>query len=1268
MTNASLREMVSSSGLSDEQTGQVLHILEEYLAELERGGRPQPEELLARHPDLADLLKEYLDRLDLLHEAAVRFRVAEPPTDAAAPAATDLGRLGDFQLLREIGRGGMGIVYEAEQISLNRRVALKVLPFAATMDSRQLQRFQNEARAAAGLHHTNIVPVYYVGNERGVHYYAMQFIEGRDLASLVAQLQEQVGRKGAEPQPAKTVDVAEGQVVPQPASPGLDTRPIAGLSTEQPIRSLGYFRSVARLGIQAAEALDHAHQMGIVHRDVKPANLLLDATGRLWVTDFGLAQIQSDTRLTMTGDLVGTLRYMSPEQALAQRAVVDHRTDIYALGATLYELLTLEPVFSGRDRQDLLRQIAFEEPRRPRQVNRAIPRELETIVLKAMEKNATGRYATAQDLAEDLDRFVEDRPIQARRPTLPQRLARWGRRHPGLTAALGLATGLLLAGTWAWDRQTTQAETAAREVVKEAQQLQKEDHLAEALQAARRAGDLLPWLGGNAQLRQTIAELVADLQLLNSLEDAQMESASERTDGNGFDRKREALLYRQAFLDSGIDVLAGDEAAVAQALRHRAVVADIVVAIDEWARIAPDPVDRERLGRLAELLDPDPDQLASHVRRAAQARDRKTLEQLAEKAQASLPAPTVLIRLGNALVDVSATTEAVRLWRAGQQRYPADFRLNTNLGTTLREMGPRHVAEAVRFSSAAVALRPLSPSAWLNLGAALGSAERHVESEAAYRRALALKDFATAHSNLGNALSGQGRQAEAEAAFRLAIERDPSDAPAHSNLGALLWKQGKLLEAEKEFRQAIKLWPEFHMAHFNLGNALADLGRLPDAEKAYQRAIELRPDFADLYNNLGTTLGMQGRLAEAEETFRRAIKQNPENASAHHNLGFALVLQKRYPEAVSIYQRAIELKPEDATSYLDLANALGKQGRLAEAEKAIRRAIELNPDNVQAHEKLGHALFGQKRYEEAEKAFRRATELRSDLVTAHENLGYMYSRQNRHLEAVAAHRRTIELSPDDPRFHGNLGGALRSLGRYEEALTAYRRCHELGSKQPGWLFPSAQWVRDTERLIALAPRLPALLAGEVQPADAAESLLLARECHRSLKRYVAAARLFTATFAAEPSLARDHRASHRYDAACVAALAAAGQGVDAVTLDAAERIRLQRQALDWLNAELAALTELAADPGSRPLVRQKLERWQKDTDFAAVRDAAALAQLPEAERTQRLVAWPQFVLAAALAQLPEAEQAAWQKLWADVDDLLKRNNAQQGTEKAIPKP
>jgi serine/threonine protein kinase len=430
-----------------------------YLEAREAGRSDELSALLARHPDVADEIAAFVAGQDEMAHAAAPLRGAVAaailPEQARLP-----GPLGDFRIIREVGRGGMGIVYEAAQVSLGRRVALKVLPFAATMDSRQLQRFHNEARAAAGLHHTNIVPVFAVGCDHGVHYYAMQFIEGHTLAEFIAQQ-----RQGPPSQAPTMAEVDAATTVP----------PAAQATSGAP-RDKAYFRRVAEWGIQAAEALDYGHSLGVVHRDVKPANLLVDSSGRLWVTDFGLAQVQSDARLTMTGDLVGTLRYMSPEQALAKRVVVDHRTDVYSLGATLYELFALQPAFDGADRQELLRQIAFEEPRAPRRLNRAIPPELETIVLKALEKNPADRYAAAKELADDLRHWLEDRPIRAQRPSLGQRARKWARRHRGAAVAtvvclvaavvaLAISTGVI----WYQKRQTEaargEAEVQRREAI-----------------------------------------------------------------------------------------------------------------------------------------------------------------------------------------------------------------------------------------------------------------------------------------------------------------------------------------------------------------------------------------------------------------------------------------------------------------------------------------------------------------------------------------------------------------------------------------------------------------------------------------------------------------------------------------------------------------------------------------------------------------------------------------------------------------------------------
>jgi serine/threonine protein kinase len=311
--------------------------LEEYLAAAEAGHAPPRDEFLARYPELAEDLDACLAALNFIGRAAEGPRSVTADVARSKPPEQVLGQLGDFRILREVGRGGMGVVYEAEQMSLRRRVALKVLPFAATMDPRQLKRFHNEVRAVASLDHPHIVHVHAVGCQRGVNYYAMQFIDGQTLAAVIAASRH-AHSKRASVRDAKGDNNPTTAFVttPHQPDPRAETAADTAAKTAPAPRGVAYFRRVAELCIQAAEALDHAHQLGIVHRDVKPANLLVDGRGALWVTDFGLAHIQSDARLTMTGDLVGTLRYMSPEQALAKRAVIDHRTDVYSLGATLY--------------------------------------------------------------------------------------------------------------------------------------------------------------------------------------------------------------------------------------------------------------------------------------------------------------------------------------------------------------------------------------------------------------------------------------------------------------------------------------------------------------------------------------------------------------------------------------------------------------------------------------------------------------------------------------------------------------------------------------------------------------------------------------------------------------------------------------------------------------------------------------------------------------------------------------------------------------------
>lgn len=407
-------------------------LLEEFVDRLHRGERPDIGEFIAQHPGQAAALER------LLPTACAMVDMAVPP-HSTVPLATlaegsVLGQLGDFRLLQELGRGGMGIVYEAEQLSLNRRVALKVLPFAAVLDARRLQRFRNEARAAATLMHPQIVPVYFVGEERGVHFYAMQLIRGQTLSELLRGLREPGNGRPAADRPAVSRSVT-GSTVPaarQSTLPDRDRRESD--------------RRLLKWAAEAADALHYAHSLGVVHRDIKPSNLLIDDAGHLWITDFGLALTGTEADLTQTGELLGTLRYMSPEQALGNRGVVDQRSDVYALGMTLFEMLTGQPAWSESDRGALLQHIERDDPPRLRQLRPDLRVELETIVHKAIDKRPEARYQTAAELADDLRRFLQDQPILARPPGRLQRLQRWAWRHRIPVSSL-LLTAVICLGT-----------------------------------------------------------------------------------------------------------------------------------------------------------------------------------------------------------------------------------------------------------------------------------------------------------------------------------------------------------------------------------------------------------------------------------------------------------------------------------------------------------------------------------------------------------------------------------------------------------------------------------------------------------------------------------------------------------------------------------------------------------------------------------------------------------------------------------------------------
>jgi tetratricopeptide (TPR) repeat protein/tRNA A-37 threonylcarbamoyl transferase component Bud32 len=1025
----------------------LVKVLDDYLAAAQRGDPPDKSALLAAHPELADDLEACLASLDFIRRAAASG-TADVPAGHHPGDDTPTGLLGDFRIVREAGRGGMGVVYEAEQVSLGRRVALKVLPFAAALDPRQLARFRVEAQAAAQLHHTNIVPVHSVGVERGVHYYAMQFIDGRSLAEVVRELRE--ARAGSEPP---------------------DRSPLGASTSGRP-----FFEAVARLGVQAAEALEYAHSLGIVHRDVKPANLLLDARGTLWVTDFGLARLHADAGLTMTGDVLGTLRYMSPEQALARRVLIDQRTDVYSLGVTLYELLTLRPAFDGLDRQELLRQIAFEEPPAPRRVDPAVPRELETVVLKAMEKEPEGRYGSAQELADDLRRYLEHRPIKAKRPTLVERAAKWSRRHATAVGAAALVLLLSVVGLAVSNRMIARrnAEILRKSAEVERQRDEIKRALKESEEIRQRAEDAEKTARAEADKAKAVNDfLTKDLLTQadpenNAIEDKVtllevVDRAADKVGDRFHDQPEAESALRMTLADTyhGLGVFTKAEQQAQAALNleqrhHGPEAAGTFRALENLGHM------RDHLGRSSEALELLR-QASEGLQRTLGSDHPQTLASRHNLAQAYLHAG----RTAEAIALDEGTLE-LREAKLGPDD-PETLASRGNLATAYFAAG--RTAEAIALHEETLKLRtvklgPDHPSALVSRGSLASAYLQAGRTDQAIALCEGLlKPFA---AKLG--------------------PDHPHTLACRTALATAYLAAGRTDEAIALHEETLKLrtaklgpdHPETLASRNGLAVAYNRAGRTAEAIALHKQTLKLRtaklgpdhPDTLTSRNNLAVAYQDAGRMAEAialdEETLKMRTSKlgpnHPETLLNRNNLAAAYLDAGRTAEAIALHEATLTLMerqlgpdhPDTLTSRNNLAVAYERAGRTAEAialnEETLKlRTVKLGPDHPRtltscdnlaaAYESLGRWADAASLRRDGLARRRKAEKPDSPLLAGDLALfGHNLLKQAKWSEAETVLRECLaicetKLSDDWRRFHtmSQLGGALLGQGRYAEA-------------------------------------------------------------------------------------------------------------------------------------------------------------------------------------------------------------------------------------------
>jgi serine/threonine protein kinase/Tfp pilus assembly protein PilF len=941
-------------------------LAEDFLARERRGDRPSVAEYLARYPDLAVEIEE-------LFPVLVEMEVARHGGDETRAQAVD--RLGDYRILREIGRGGMGVVYEAEQESLGRRVALKVLR-SESSTPQQTGRFECEARSAAKLHHTNIVPVFGVGQEAGVHYYVMQFIPGQPLDEVLKEVrllrqsgcarlsvQARSNERDHDVRPAArdvavtlvggivpvsanaesqaadrsvgstvallTADDRSARTAPQAVGAQSSNASSSGnvLSSSTDLAGSGrlYAQAAARIGVQVADALEYAAEQGIIHRDIKPSNILLDMHGTAWVTDFGLAKVIGQEGLTQTGDLVGTLRYMAPERFRGQ---ADRCGDVYGLGLTLYELLALEPAFDESDRVQLIRRITDEGPPRLSKADSSIRRDLATIVHKAMSRDQADRYSTAGELAADLRRFLDDRPILARRPSLFDRALKLSRRYRSavivgvIGTILALAT---LAGSLGWITRDRSArlELTEREVTRallEAAEFQRRAKWPEALETVKRAEGFLA-VGAGERLRNRVRGLRKDVDMALRLDEIRQPRPLRKKSGvdASLDWERN---YSAAFRDYGIDVVALDPRVPGEQIRTSSIARELTAALDHWAdmrtRVFPaGDVSWKRLIAVARAADPDP--WRDRLRTALEQGDRLTPNKLAQEAPVDeLPIATLEL-----LLPQLDKKHQLPVLRKAQRKHPDDHWINFKLAYGLDYEPPplQNQDEAIRFYTAAIACRP-----------------RH----------------APAHFYLAHVLYQRGRGDEAIAALQSAIELDPDYTWPSGLLCQIYLERGQVEQAIGESRRLLERNVNDADAHVALARLLLRSGKTNDAIQEYETAITLKPTDAMLLNNFAWLLvtwpdKRVRNTVRALELAKSALKLDQKSGGAWNTLGVACFRAGDLPGAITALERSVAIQGRTSFDDFFLAMAherIGESGKAKiEYERAVRWMNQVKPSD-----------------------------------------------------------------------------------------------------------------------------------------------------------------------------------------------------------------------------------------------------------------------------------------------------------------------------------
>jgi serine/threonine-protein kinase len=872
-----------------------------------------PEEVCKSCPELLPVVRE---RWRQMRRVRADLDALFPPPEETGPYSPEepaLPQVPGYAIEAVLGRGGMGIVFRAQHLRLNRLVALKMLLGGTYAGPHERARFQREAEAVAGLRHENIVRVYDVDDHEGRPYFTMELVEGGSLAQKLA---------GA----------------PLPARPA------------------------AQLLATLAQAMQVAHQGGVVHRDLKPANVLLTADGTAKISDFGLARrMAGETALTQSGVPLGTPRYMAPEQARGQTRAIGPAVDVYALGAILYELLTGRPPFQGETPAETLLQVIQQEPVPPARLNPGVPRDLETICLKCLHKEPQRRYASAQALADDLVRFQEGCPIQARPVGWVERSWRWCRRKPA-AAALAVTVlalvGLALAGARSLElrqverrAETARQDQAVKAALEKATILVQEGRWPEAravLEGAQRL--VADSAASHVIARVKRARLDADM--VAKLEEIRLRFAEAgRVQEPG--RVSPEAMYGDAFRDYEIPVMTLEPAEAAARLMASSIRQTLVAFMHDWLYWSD-----ENRGRLREVLDAaDNDPWRRAFREALVDNDAKKLAKLTQSPQALGQPPEVVSGLAGAVLVDNYKYEALEFMRKAQQRYPSDFWINFLLGCFWREEYPQ---AAVGYFRVAVAIRPTSDGAHLMLGKALQGAGDTEGAAAAFRRSAQLDPrydammdqwSIAARAGLdetGAAKAGATKVGAASEKSRVPSAFDPKRPDSRGPAPLALLRLGRLKEAQIAWRSALKVNPIEHDGWHGYAELCLFLGEEDEYRRARRDLLERFGATSDSYvaERAGracllmpaTGDELQGFVALTKRAFARNAGENPAQPYFKFGHGLAEYRQGHFDMAIAT-MRGDAAKVLGPGPTLVIAMALHQQGHADQARRTLASAV-----------------------------------------------------------------------------------------------------------------------------------------------------------------------------------------------------------------------------------------------------------------------------------------------------------------------------------------